>query len=1458
MSAAHTAIAASLERLYLCARYSCWAVQSAPPAAARGQLVQAASVLPALVPESPPPEHPRHADEEKGTEGVGASAVSGGAAADAATAASPPGGDGALPFVDPNEEDAEASVQRAVSGTSSSLELIAGNGECSAGGSLPAKEKKARAGLLAWLFCCGCGAGAGLCGLFRKHEPKARTVILNASEQPPEAAREYASNRVVSSKYTLISFIPLNLWQQYHRVSNVYFTLVAALSWWREVSPFDPGGSTVAIIFIVVVGMLKDAADDYKRHVEDNALNQLSFTTRLRRAESAPDGAPVGADGGIAGASTTPSSASSGVGAEANGGAAGASEEIAGVVQERVAWQDLKVGDTVLVRDNEQFPADMVCLHTSLEGDVCFVKTANLDGETNLKLRSVAPGVSTDSVAHALMLEGEVTAEAPSPNLTSMEGTIRIEGSEKVALSINEVLLRGTTLKNTGSVVGCVVYTGHESRIVMNASAPPYKRSTYDAFINWQILYIFVVQICLILGSAGGSLAFRQENRESAWYLDFVNDSDGDFLFFFKKCITFFILYSYMVPISLVVTMEIVKALQSSVMIDRDPLMYDAETDERARARTTSLNEDLGAVRYVFSDKTGTLTANDMNLRQLCVGGKNYGRMGFKLEDFIGAGAPADGADSGEPEDVVSAAENGNGNERYGAAGAPRARRPSDIARTVPRGREAAVAARRAFDPALDVSSPDAAGALTCLALCQTILVTRDEDTGGVSYQGSSPDEVALVCAAARLGFAYVDRSATALTMCVDGGKNVTYETEVVLEFSSERRRMAVLVKENDTADSHVTLYIKGADSAIMPRLRAPRNMREREVLAETERLLEEYSLEGLRTLVLARREIPLADFREWEARYASASQLTEGRHEAMEALAEEVEQHLELLGATAIEDRLQDRVPETLGKLRDAGVHVWVITGDKQQTAINIARSAGLFTGDPRDILKLNARSDEELAEVMRDVEMSVFKSSEGSAASQPNGARARRRALTARDYLLPWRWFRSRKEAPGAQTLEPPSARNMRVFASPDSIYKHQAEMASAQLVVDGGTLDLILDDVTLEARLASLAQRCTAVVVCRASPIQKARVVRMMKGKSKAVTLSIGDGANDVPMIQEAHIGVGIFGKEGRQSVNNSDYAIGQFRFLQDLMLVHGQQDRQRLARLIKYSFFKNLAFAFMMFFTQIYVGWSGQSPANATPAALFNVVFTALPIGVLAVMDFGLRRSTLLRFPQLYLSHRSLTRGVFWKSLLEGVGFGAVAFFVPFWLFSFDAGRNNINDFESCGNLAYTIVLTIVTLDLCLVVRSWSVLFTFTIFACYFVWYPFYNVYPSLYTETKGFTAEGSAAHSFADVRWWLAVALSAMFTTTYRLCWLTQRVLFRPRDEDIVREWELLQSKINWQREREERVKARGGGGSTTSSARSPDSPQESWAGGAREEQGNGGLRMGGSIQMAHVSSDRAY
>ena len=331
------------------------------------------------------------------------------------------------------------------------------------------------------------------------------------------------------------------------------------------------------------------------------------------------------------------------------------------------------------------------------------------------------------------------------------------------------------------------------------------------------------------------------------------------------------------------------------------------------------------------------------------------------------------------------------------------------------------------------------------------------------------------------------------------------------------------------------------------------------------------------------------------------------------------------------------------------------------------------------------------------------------------------------------------------------------------------------------------------------------------------------------------------------------------EGRQSVNNSDYAIAQFRFLQDLMLVHGQQDRQRLARLIKYSFFKNLAFAFMMFFCQIFVGWSGQSPANATPAALYNVAFTALPIGVVAVMDFGLRRETLLRFPQLYLQHRSLTRGVFWKALFEGIGFGAVSFFVPFWLFSFEDGRNAINDFESCGNLAYTIVLTVVTLELCLFVKSWSKLFTAIVVGCYLLWWPFFNVYPSLYTETKGFTAEGVAAHSFIDVRWWFAVILAAMFTTTYRLLWLLYRKLAAPRDEDIVREWELLQQKLRWTDEREKRLSrlssaAAGASPARVGAAAATAAATSGGGDGGWSSSGGGDSSGGAAIELSSFSS----
>lgn len=247
--------------------------------------------------------------------------------------------------------------------------------------------------------------------------------------------------------------------------------------------------------------------------------------------------------------------------------------------------------------------------------------------------------------------------------------------------------------------------------------------------------------------------------------------------------------------------------------------------------------------------------------------------------------------------------------------------------------------------------------------------------------------------------------------------------------------------------------------------------------------------------------------------------------------------------------------------------------------------------------------------------------------------------------------------------------------------------------ELAVDGPTLNFVLADDSMRQQLAQLAARCSGVVVSRSSPSQKAAIVKNMSeyeqkmaaGNSRGFVrwyrryrqrlrgkmLSIGDGANDVAMIQTADVGVGIMGKEGRQAVNNSDYAFSQFRFLVPLLLVHGNLSHYRLARLIKYSFYKNITFAFVMFYYQFYNGYSGQALVDSITAAFFNVVFTSLPILLFAVLDRPVKTlHAFVHYPQLYdkRKSKSLTTASFWKSgVLQGIVHGAITYFIPYYAY-----------------------------------------------------------------------------------------------------------------------------------------------------------------------------------------------
>lgn len=352
--------------------------------------------------------------------------------------------------------------------------------------------------------------------------------------------------------------------------------------------------------------------------------------------------------------------------------------------------------------------------------------------------------------------------------------------------------------------------------------------------------------------------------------------------------LTFIILYNNLIPISLQVTLELVRFLQA-IFINFDVEMYHEETDTPAMARTSNLNEELGMVKYIFSDKTGTLTQNVMVFKKCSIARNIY-----SVEDT--------------PEQSLLVQN---------------------------------ILTKHKTLPILEEF-------LTLLAVCHTVIPEKSED-GQITYHAASPDERALVAGAMHFGYVFDMR--TPNTVEINAlGKRERYEILNVLEFTSARKRMSVIVRNSK---GEIKLYCKGADTVIYERL-AANGQAYSEI---TLRHLEEFATEGLRTLCCAVSVIPDDVYNEWKETYHKASTAMQFRERKVEDAANLIENNLILLGATAIEDKLQDGVPETIAALLKADINIWVLTGDKQETAINIGYSCKLIA-QGMDLIILNEDS--------------------------------------------------------------------------------------------------------------------------------------------------------------------------------------------------------------------------------------------------------------------------------------------------------------------------------------------------------------------------------------------------------------------------------------------------------------------------------------------------------------------
>jgi phospholipid-translocating ATPase len=780
-------------------------------------------------------------------------------------------------------------------------------------------------------------------------------------------------------------------------------------------------------------------------------------------------------------------------------------------------WKNVKVGDFVRLYDNEEVPADVVVLSTADPEGACYIETKNLDGETNLKLRNAL--LCGRQVKHARDCERAefvIESEGPQANLYGYTAVIKwhdqhADREMAEAIGINNLLPRGSSVRNTEWVLGIVVFTGAETKIMLNSGITPSKRAKISKDLNWNVIYNFIILffMCLIAAIVQGTAWGRANTSHTLFeFGSYGNNHAGldGFITFWAALI----LFQNLVPISLYITLEIIRTLQA-VFIYSDVLMYYEKLDYPCTPKTWNISDDLGQIEYIFSDKTGTLTQNVMEFKKATINGVPYGEAYTEAQAGMQRRQGIDVDVEGERARKQIAADRELMLEKLDMLYDNPYLFKDEISFVAP-------------DFVADLSNSENAEQQTAnrrfmlaLALCHSVVPAIETADGRsrIEYKAQSPDESALVGTARDVGFTMLRKLDDKFILDVQG-REETYTVLDMIEFNSTRKRMSVIVR---MPDNRIVLFCKGADSIIYGRLRKGE---QRELRQSTAEHLEMFAREGLRTLCIAQRDLTEEEYQSWALEYAEASQSVVDREEKQELVAEKIEQELMLIGGTAIEDRLQDGVPDAIALLGRAGIKLWVLTGDKVETAINIGFSCNLLNND-MDLIVFDIQDENlDTAEAQLDKNLALF-------------------GMTGSD-----------EELKAAQT-------------------QHNPPPPTHALVIDGESLKLCLDE-TLRQKFLLLCKQCRAVLCCRVSPAQKAAVVEMVKNGLDCLTLSIGDGANDVAMIQKAHVGVGIAGEEGRQAVMSSDFAIAQFRFLTRLVLVHGRWSYRRLAETIANFFYK----------------------------------------------------------------------------------------------------------------------------------------------------------------------------------------------------------------------------------------------------------------------------------------------
>lgn len=820
--------------------------------------------------------------------------------------------------------------------------------------------------------------------------PKTKYYEFYINDKKANKGYGFDNNSVKTTKYNIFTFLPKSLLFILYRPELIYYLILIILENISIISPVIPVSTMVPYLLVLIIKLIREGVEDYFRYRYDKDVNTQK-TIVYRKGDWK----------------------------EVNSG-------------------NLYVGEIVLVKKEETFPADLMLIDSDKDEGVAFIETSTLDGECSLK-KKFPPKLMSENINSGGKYKnkfknyiGKIKCDEPNTEIFKFNGVVEFHYEEETQIHVfavdnSQMLLKGAKLKTNEWACGIVVYTGQNTKLIKNLSKPKVKNSkVFNKMTNF-VLLVFLIQAVLCSISAGlNYYNYTTYVQITNYMYKSSNPKLSSFLVYFS----YLIIFKFMVPITLYVTFEVVRVCQAYFLWVNTEL-YSFTRKKFTRVNTISVIEELGDINFVFTDKTGTLTVNKLDMRYCIIGTKCYEHLDKELDS------------KKAHEGIIKLEDN------YLEEFLKKEQQPE-----YPKWPEVKVLceSNENIEMTIEKESDLIIEFWKALALAHECVAVDKQESR--EYVGLSPDDIVLVKAAMKQGIILekLDKASSRKLKIL----NEDHEFEVlnVFEFNSDRKKLSIIVRDK----GQIKLFIKGADSEIKKLISPNSNL---DFNDEAEHYVDFFSQSGLRTLYVGMKLIDEDEYKNWLLIWEKANKDLTNKEAEIKKAQMLMEKDIFLLGATVVEDELQDQVAETIKDLRQAGIKVWMLTGDKMTTAYNIGLSCGMIH-KYNQIFFSNGEKGDEFSTLKKEYDMFIDSN-------------------------------------------------------------KHLRKLPGYSIVIDSIILSTVFASESLTRQFIEVSNKAESVICCRVSPLQKSSVVRLMrKYHSETISLAIGDGGNDVSMILEANIG------------------------------------------------------------------------------------------------------------------------------------------------------------------------------------------------------------------------------------------------------------------------------------------------------------------------------------------------